>query len=60
MFLYFYVCFVFSGMSGTIVVGDDGVRDSIYMLSMYKDKEANLKPYVSFQISGTNVVSNKF
>ncbi|CAD5226277.1 unnamed protein product [Bursaphelenchus okinawaensis] len=45
----------FEGMSGTIVLGDDGVRDSIYMMSEYIDKGARLMPWVQFQVSENGV-----
>jgi hypothetical protein len=41
----------FIGLSGTVTIGEDGVRNSIYMLSSYVDKEANLKPWVSFVVT---------
>ncbi|KAI6189420.1 Guanylate cyclase [Aphelenchoides bicaudatus] len=41
----------FEGLSGTVNLGADGVRNSIYMLSKYADKLGNLKPFVAFVVA---------
>ncbi|CAD5229924.1 unnamed protein product [Bursaphelenchus xylophilus] len=45
----------FEGMSGTVALGSDGVRDSIYMMSEYIDTIGSLKPWVQYQISEAGV-----
>lgn len=43
--------FSFIGLSGTVTIGEDGIRNSIYMLSIYEDKQATLKPWMSFVVA---------
>lgn len=48
---------LFEGMSGTIAIGADGVRNAIYMMSAYIDANASLMPFVTFQVMDEGVVS---
>ncbi|KAI6199751.1 Guanylate cyclase [Aphelenchoides besseyi] len=48
----------FEGLSGTVAIGEDGVRNSIYMLSVYVDQKGNLKPYLSFVVADRGVNSS--
>ncbi|KAI6227487.1 Guanylate cyclase [Aphelenchoides fujianensis] len=45
----------FEGLSGTVAIGADGVRNSIYMLSMFADKQGTLKPYITFVVADKGV-----
>ncbi|KAI6213520.1 Guanylate cyclase [Aphelenchoides besseyi] len=45
-------------LSGTVAIGEDGVRNSIYMLSEYADQKGNLKPYLSFVVADRGVNSS--
>uniref|UniRef100_A0AC34G9I5 Uncharacterized protein n=1 Tax=Panagrolaimus sp. ES5 TaxID=591445 RepID=A0AC34G9I5_9BILA len=46
----------FDGLTGDVVVGSDGVRDSIYSFSSYDEKD-KLKSYVYLQVVDTSVAS---
>ncbi|CAD5230734.1 unnamed protein product [Bursaphelenchus xylophilus] len=47
----------FSGFTGKVVVGDDGVRDSVYVLSEYAEDE-RMTEHATFAIEGLNVKIN--
>ncbi|KAI6186553.1 Guanylate cyclase [Aphelenchoides besseyi] len=44
----------FEGLTGRVVMGTDGVRDSSYVLSEY-DKKNQLNEYILFQVVGSEV-----
>ena len=44
-------------MSGNVVYGSDGLRNSLYLLSGYADTVGSLTSYVGLQVSDTGVVS---
>ena len=46
----------FEGMTGTVVMGSDGVRDSIYSFSSY-DSNNKLQSFVYFQVIDDLIVS---
>lgn len=42
-------------MTGTVVLGTDGMRDSIYSFSMYT-MDNKIEQYALFQVNGVGVV----
>jgi len=47
------------GMSGSVDLGVDGMRNALYLLSVYSDTNGNLDNYVNLQVSDKGVVSIK-
>lgn len=55
-----YTFFVFLGLSGSIVIGEDGIRKAVYLLSMFANKQGLLKSFLKFEVINTNSVCQIF
>lgn len=49
----------FEGMSGTVVIGEDGVRNSIYFIYVF-EQDGSLTEYISLEVNDEGVVSERF
>ncbi|CAD5226527.1 unnamed protein product [Bursaphelenchus okinawaensis] len=47
----------FEGFTGKVVIGDDGVRDSVYVLAEYMENE-QLQNHATFSVQDINVTTN--
>uniref|UniRef100_A0A915DXF1 Receptor ligand binding region domain-containing protein n=1 Tax=Ditylenchus dipsaci TaxID=166011 RepID=A0A915DXF1_9BILA len=45
----------FEGMSGTVAMGRDGVRNALYFLSSYSDNNGTLQAFLTFQVTDEGV-----
>ncbi|KAH7716513.1 hypothetical protein AAVH_16091 [Aphelenchoides avenae] len=49
----------FEGMTGKIVLGDEGVRQTIYKFSTYEGTEGQVRPYAMFAVTDGGVTETE-